>query len=183
MNYNKLLNFFDMLIIVALCTTLLIAFSYQFTVNDLPCAMCVMSRMGVYAMSFGLLANLLLSRNTKNYLLVIIAGLIQMAISLEFIVRHIVPGSGSYGSPVFGLHMYSWNFIFTVLIIIYCCIAGLISNNISNNQNKPTLILKLIIALLFLTLFANTISTFVECGIYSCPSDPHSYWLLDLLHR
>ncbi len=183
MNYNKLLNFFDMLIILALCTTLLIAFGYQFAVNDLPCAMCVMSRMGVYAMSFGLLSNLLLARNTKNYLLVIIAGLVQIAISLEFIVRHIVRGSGSYGSPIFGLHMYSWNFIFTVLIVIYCAIAGLISEKVSYNKGKPTLALKLIVALLFITLAGNTISTFVECGIYSCPSDPHSYWLLDLIHR
>jgi len=178
MKFTKILTLFDSLIVLGLCIMLIVAFGYQLTVHDLPCSMCVMSRMGIYAIAFGLVINLCRERRQSNYMIVIIAAMVQIAISLEFLVRHIVPGSGTYGSAVFGLHMYTWNFITTFLIIVYSCIAGLLT---PANGTKCTsnFLIKIIIGILMLTLLANTVSTFIECGPYSCPSDPTSYWLFN----
>ncbi len=179
MKINRILDIFDTLVIVGLAMMLLAAFSYQFTVHDLPCSLCVMLRTGLYAIGFGLIINLTKQRNQTNYFLVIVASILELVISLEFIVRHIVPGSGVYGSSVLGLHMYTWSFITTFLIILYATIAGIFSSQPKQVQ-KIYPIVKLVIAVLIFTLLANIISTFIECGPYSCQSDPNSYWLINL---
>lgn len=179
MKITKILDLFDLLIVTGLCIMLITAFGYQFIIHDLPCSMCVMSRMGIYAIAFGLVINLTKARQPQNYLLVILASMIQLAISIEFLVRHIVPGSSTYGSAVLGLHMYTWNFITTFLIIIYSSIAGLVIASRSKSQAIPGMFTKIIIGTLLLTLVINIISTFIECGPYSCPSDPTSYLLMN----
>lgn len=181
MNNSKLLDIFDQLVVFSMTIMLIMAFFYQFAVHDLPCSMCMMSRMGLYAISFGFIINLTKGRSSSNYFLSLIACLVSLAISLEFLVRHIVPGSSTFGSAVFGLHMYTWNFIATFLIMLYCAIAGIILNNKNTAIRKINFITKLIIAILMLTLITNAVSTFIECGLYTCPSDPTSYWLIDVI--
>lgn len=173
----KLLNFLDSLTIFALTIMLLLAFEDQLTDHDLPCALCVMLRMGIYAMSYGLILNLTHARKQTNYLLVILAATVEIIIAAEFVVRHIVPGSGHYGDTILGLHLYTWSLIASTIILVYATIAGLICGTTVQTATKNKWI-KYLIGFMLLTLCANIISTAMECGPYSCPSDPSSYWLI-----
>ena len=40
------------------------------------------------------------------------------AMSMRQILLHIVPGTGSFGNPIFGLHLYTWAFIAFALMIV-----------------------------------------------------------------
>lgn len=177
MKINRILDVFDTFVVASLAAMLLVAFVYQLAVHDLPCSLCVMLRTGFYAIGFGLIINLTKYRNQTNYFIVILASLAELVISLEFVVRHIVPGSGVYGDSVLGLHMYTWNFIASFLILIYATIAGLLTSS-RIEVKKVHLLIKLAIFILIATLLANIISTFVECGPYACQSDPDHYWLI-----
>ena len=178
MKSKFILNFLDSLALVALNIVLLTAFVFQIAHNELPCPLCLMQRMGFYLMAYGLVLNLIKGYNPKHYLLVIIAALFNALISLLQVVLHIVPGSGSFGSPVLGLHMYTWSVIISLIFILYSALAGLAVPVKGDLTSKVTLGHKLIIGLLMLSLIANIVSALLECGPYLC-SSANNYWLLD----
>lgn len=181
MNNKQIFNFLDSLAILVLGLILSGAFAFQILDQELPCALCVMQRMGLYAIGYGLVLNLLKERTEVHYLLVIAASLINSTIALLQVVLHIVPGSGSFGAAIMGMHMYTWNFVISLLFIVYSLIAGLSINGFAVNKlsNKPSVGIKVIIGFFVFTLIANIISAFIECGPHLCPSDPTSYWLID----
>lgn len=180
MNKNNILDTLDSIAIIGLTFILVMAFAYQFVDSELPCALCVMQRMGLYAISLGLVINLVRGRNQSNYLIMILSAVINSWISLLQVLLHVVPDSGGFGSSVFGLHMYTWNFIVSMVFIIYGCLGGLLHGNENQKREKTIATHKIIIGVLFVTLLLNTLSVFIECGPHLCPSDPQSYWLLDI---
>lgn len=180
---KKILTALDLLALSAICIISYLALILQIIDSELPCALCVMQRMGFYAISFGLILNLCQERDTKHYMLIILAALLTSFMGLIQVLLHIVPGTGGYGDPVFGMHMYTWTFVLCMLFIFYAIIAGLLTpktQNIQNNAPIPNSI-KIISSVLIISLILNIISAFFECGPYLCPSDPQSYWLLNLL--
>lgn len=176
---NRILHCLDSLAIIGIIAMLCAAFGYQFLTFELPCALCAMQRMGLYAIAAGLVMNIYFQRTRLHYLMTILSATINGIISLLQVILHIVPGSGSFGASIFGLHMYTWNFIVCLAFIIYASVAGMLT--VENQHHKASKLTKFIIALLLLTLIANIVSAFFECGPYLCPSDPQSYWLLDIL--
>ena len=94
------------------------------------------------------------------------------------ILLHIVPGSGNYGDAVFSLHMYTWNFIVSIIFILYAAICGLITSN-ENKKKKLSILAKLTIVLILILTLANTLNVFIECNPQLCPSDSNSYWLFN----
>ena len=178
---NKILPICDHLVLIILTLASFAALFFQLTLAELPCALCVMQRMGLYAISIGLLLNLSRGYHSKHYLMVILAALITSFMALIQILLHIVPGTGSYGDALWGLHLYTWTFILCMACIIYATLAGLFV------QEKAALISngyfsKILFSFLFISLILNIISAFMESGPYLCPSDPQSYWLLDIIH-
>ena len=77
------------------------------------------------------------------------------------ILLHIVPGIGNYGDAVFSLHMYTWNFIVSIIFILYAAICGLIIPN-ENKKKKLSILAKLAIVLILILTLANTLNVFVE---------------------
>lgn len=183
MNKINILDTLDSIAIVGITIILITAFGYQLVDNELPCALCVMQRMGLYGISLGLVINLVIGRNQTNYIMIIISGVINSWISLLQVILHIVPNTGGFGSSVLGLHMYTWNFIFSMIFIVYGCLCGFLNGSEYQPRVKISLVPKTLIGILFLTLIANAISAFIECGPHLCSSDPQSYWLLDMISR
>jgi disulfide bond formation protein DsbB len=176
---NKILNIFDSIYILGITSVLSMAFYYQIFLHEIPCALCVFQRIALSLLTFGIILNLVHGNKSKHYLLVIIVALLNATMAATQILLHIVPGTGSYGDAVFSLHMYTWNFIISVIIILYASICGLISPNSSRKGQMMFITKAAIIVIIALTL-ANTISVFAECGINMCPSDPTSYWITSL---
>ncbi len=178
---NRILNLFDILALIGLSIISLAAIAMQFVGSELPCALCVMQRMGFYAIGYGLMLNLIKGRHSKHYLLVILASMITSFMGGVQVLLHIVPGTGSYGDPVLQMHMYTWTVVLCIAYIFYGVLAGLLAeNDYSFDNHKVSKITQAILIIFVLSLVVNIISAFFECGPYLCPSDPQSYWLIDL---
>ena len=112
---SRTLNALGML---AICLVLILAYVYQFALDELPCPLCLLQRVGFVAVGFGLGLNLLYGARPRNYGLMLIAAIFGGSVSIRQILLHIVPGTGHYGSPVLGLHYYTWAGICFFLIIL-----------------------------------------------------------------
>ncbi len=168
------LNLLELAIIILV---LVMAFSFQFVLKELPCPLCLLQRVGLLGIAFGFLLNLRYGLRPSHYGLSLLSALFTAFVALRQIALHIVPGTGSYGSAVFGLHMYTWSFVIAVLIVIFN--VALLSFDREYLSAEHTLRWKKLSHVLFICLLlvavGNLVSTFAECGLKQCPDNPTQY--------
>lgn len=184
---SRRLNALGML---AVCVVLIAAYVYQFLLYELPCPLCLLQRVGFVAVGFGLGLNLLYGPAPRHYAVVLVAALFGISVSVRQILLHIVPGTGHYGSPVLGLHYYTWAGICFFLIIAGTTIMLLSEQQYENESPeaetprfggdplaKGAFVLMLVLAL------ANAATTLLECGPGICDDPPTDYKFLDQLEQ
>lgn len=176
---SRLLNAIGLL---GIGTVLALAFIDQIWFRDLPCPLCILQRVGFLAAGFGIALNIIFGPKPSHYGVAIIGAVAGAAISMRQILIHIVPGTGSYGNPVFGLHLYTWAFIAFVVIVVGCAIMLLDDRQFSRAEPMSVRLkpLPLSALLLFLVLaVANIFSTIALCGAGFCPDEPKDYILFE----
>lgn len=178
---SRLLN---ALALTALDTVLVLAFVDQLWFRDLPCPLCILQRAGFFAAGFGIALNLFYGPKPSHYGIAILGAVAGGCISMRQILLHIVPGTGSYGNAIFGLHLYTWAFIAFGLMIVGCAIMLLDDRQFARAEPMSVRlkVLPLSALLLFLALaIANIASTVAICGAGLCPDNPTGYMLLDAM--
>jgi disulfide bond formation protein DsbB len=159
---------------------LAVAFYDQLVLGDLPCPLCILQRAGFAAAGMGLALNLRFGPKPSHYAIVILSAVAGGAISMRQILLHIVPGSGSYGNAILGLHFYTWGFVLAVAIVIGSAAMLLFDRQFGEDRSaRPLAGFALIVVVLFILLvLGNGVSTVVECAGGLCPDNPTDYLLL-----
>jgi disulfide bond formation protein DsbB len=175
----KLLN---ALALIAVDTVLALAFVDQLWFSDLPCPLCILQRAGFTAAGFGLVLNIIFGPKPSHYGVTILGATAGATVSIRQILDYIVPGTGSYGNAVFGLHLYTWAFIAFVLMIVGSAIMLFADRQFSraepmSSRLKP-LPVTAIVTFLLLAL-ANVVSTVLICGAGFCPENPGGYLIFN----
>ncbi|WP_171234105.1 disulfide bond formation protein B [Ruegeria sp. HKCCA6837] len=180
---SRTLNAIGML---AVSLVLVLAYVYQFALYELPCPLCLLQRVGFVAVGVGLGLNLLYGARPHHYAIVLIAALYGVSVSIRQILLHIVPGTGHYGSPVLGLHYYTWAAIAFFLVLLGTAVMLLFERQYNHDASaepkfggnklaKTAFFVMLALAVL------NAGSTLLECGPGICADPPTSYKLIDEL--
>ena len=175
----------NVLALLCMLAPLVGALAVQAT-GDLPCPLCLLERLGMFAVIIGLVMNLRLGLRPLHYGLSISGALLGMAIASRQVLLHINdPVGGGYGGTVFGLHLYTW-----ALIVFVCFLAGaavllMIPGGLGREDESPgegaswassrparaaTYAALGVCAL-------NALLAFMECGPGQCPDNPVGYWL------
>ena len=179
-SFVDLLNIFDLL---GICFVILLALIFQFTLHELPCPLCLLQRLGILAIGFGFLLNIHYYPRPLHYALSCLAALFTASVAVRQILLHIVPGTGSYGLPFLGLHLYTWVFIFSFMIILSTAIILSVPEQYNKKYltlPKPPLLRRLsslVFIIFIILLLANITSTFLECGLKTCNENPVAYQL------
>ncbi|HLO22946.1 MAG TPA: disulfide bond formation protein B [Methyloceanibacter sp.] len=175
----KLLN---ALALMAVDTVLALAFVDQLWFSDLPCPLCILQRAGLTAAGFGLVLNVIFGPKPSHYGVTILGAAVGAAVSMRQILDHIVPGTGSYGNAIFGLHLYTWAFIAFVLMIIGSAIMLLDDRQFSRAEPMSSRLRPLpvtAVATFILLAIGNVISTVLLCGAGFCPETPGGYLIFN----
>jgi disulfide bond formation protein DsbB len=175
----KLLN---ALALMAVDTVLALAFVDQLWFSDLPCPLCILQRAGLTAAGFGLALNVIFGPKPSHYGMTILGAAVGGAISIRQILDHIVPGTGSYGNAIFGLHLYTWAFIAFALMIIGSAIMLLDDRQFSRAEPMWSRLRPLpvtAVATFILLAIGNVISTVLLCGAGFCPETPGGYLIFN----
>ena len=170
----------------AISAVLLFAFADQFLLNDLPCPLCILQRAAFVVAGFGLALNLRFGLRASHYAVMIVGALAGATIAGRQILIHIVPGTGSYGGALFGLHFYSWAFVIFMLIVLGTAVMLWFDGQFANGQfancqdtAKRLTGLSLAAFVLFTLLaLGNGVATVLECAGGLCPDNPTDYLLL-----
>ncbi len=172
---SRLLNALGL---VAVDTVLVLAFADQLWFRDLPCPICILQRAGFIAAGFGIALNLIFGPRPSHYGVAILGAVVGGIMSADQVLHYVVPGSGSYGNAIFGLHLYSWALIMFVAIVVGCGVMLLFDRQYEPSGPPPlrqvTLPI-LAVALLALLAVGNVLSTLAICGVGLCPEAPGGY--------
>ncbi len=164
--------------LAAIALILIFAFLFQFLLGELPCPLCLLQRAGFLIIGIGFLLNLRLGFRPSHYVISLLGALFTAMVALRQITLHIVPGSGSYGEAIFGLHLYTWSFIAATGIILW--ISFVLSLDRQFFQKLPVkgfskFISNLFFLLIFILAIGNLASVVIECGLSQCPDNPINY--------
>lgn len=160
---------------------LLLAFLMQFVYNELPCPLCLLQRFGFMAIAFGFLLNFRFGFRPSHYSIILLSSLFTAFVAMRQVALHVVPGTGAYGNAVFGLHLYTWSFVLSMLVVISTSLLLGVDRQYLEKVRKSRIweyiVHTLFAVLVFLTV-ANIVSTVFECGFAQCPDNPAGYEML-----
>lgn len=169
--------------VLAMCAMLLGAYGVQFILRELPCPLCLLQRAGMLGVAFGGLLNVKFGVRPSHYGIALLSGMLGGAVSTRQVLLHIVPGTGSYGTAFFGLHLYTWALITFVAVALVIAIMFLLDGQFDAADAPPSGhplhgLAAAAFALAFVIAVANAVTTSLMCGFAGCPDDPTGYRLL-----
>ena len=164
---------------------LAITFGLQFVLRELPCPLCQLQRLAIVLCGFGFILNLRLGAQPAHYGLILLSALFGLAVSGRQVMLHVVPGSGSYGSAIMGLHLYSWGVLLFLAVIAGVAVLMVLSgsgrfDHVRSDAQAAaqfTGFSRLMSTLLIVMTLANAVAAFALCGPLECPDTPTGYWI------
>ncbi len=153
----------------------------QVVLDELPCPLCLLQRVAFALCGFGFLLNLRFGVQPLHYGLALLGALFGAAAAGRQVLLHLVPGTGAYGTPILGLHPYSWALVLFAATIAGIAVLMILTGDRTGDRPPAALrftgIAKAAAYALVLAVLANATSTFVECGPFECSDNPTRYWL------
>lgn len=173
----SLIRFANFLGFLGVATILVMAFVLQITLNELPCPLCLLQRVGFMLIMLGFLMNLTLGLQAKHYAVVILGAMYTGMVGMRQVALHVIPNTGSYGSAVFGMHLYTWSVIASVAIIFSAAVLMMPQRQYAFFKDQRHTFGKIAAAIFFILVVANIASLIMECGFTECPDNPVTYLL------
>jgi disulfide bond formation protein DsbB len=165
--------------VLGLSLVLSIGLWLQISLDELPCPLCLLQRVGFTLVMFGFMLNVVRGPAGVHYGIILLSALFGAGTAMRQILLHIVPGTGAYGSPILGLHFYTWSFMIFSASILAVAILLLFSSAANVEEKAALGKMQRVICWIAVAVTAlNAIAVFLECGPYVCPENPASYLLL-----
>lgn len=179
---SKNVTLLNSLGLLGITFVLLMGSVLQVAWNELPCPLCLLQRVGFVMVMFGFMLNIIYGTQQRHYGIILVGALFGAATALRQVSLHVIPGIPGYGSPILGMHYYTWAFvIFMMAIVGVAALLILWNKEWTTNDYQMNAFGKFACILSIIAVLINVLSTFVECGPYQCPDNPISYWLLDMM--
>ena len=193
------------LCILGICGVLVGALFVQFVAGEFPCPLCLLQRMAmilaamgsVFVITHGHYARIQgFSVMGLGYGMSILAAVAGLAIATRQVLLHIQPGDPGYGSPVLGMHLYSWSVVVFLVVLV---VSGLMlvfgrspilhspgdeSYNLTGETDKRVFRLKwyswVTFGLFCAIILVNAFATLAESGFHPfLPDNPTGYRLFE----
>ncbi len=187
--YTKLIGLLGWVEAFGILCILLAAIFLQYYLHELPCPLCSLQRVGMLLIATALFFNLRIKRKIAHYMMANLAGLLTAVIALRQILLHINDPIGQgYGDMLLGYHLYTWVFIFSLLVIIYnsftsCFLLQFFHKPLYYQGKLGRCMVVGLMYLLLLVAILNAIGIYLECGLSQCPDNPVTYKIFMLNHK
>ncbi len=169
--------------VLGVCAILLGAFAVQFGAREIPCPLCLLQRLALLGVGTGALMNVVFGVRPRYYGVSLASAIFGGIVAGRQVLLHIAPGTGSYGSPIWGLHLYTWSFIAFVGTCVILSAMLVLDSQFAHPLERPTRLPtsrlhRTAVASFVLIAVANLAVTLLLCGLGPCPADPTGYqWL------
>ncbi len=178
------LNHIFLLAMLAVIAAILTgAMTLQFVYGELPCPLCLLERVALFGVCFGIILNFRHGFSYRNTGLSLLFAILLLIVSVRQTLLDIYPrpGHAYIGSAVFGLHMPVWSILIAVAILTAYAVKLIVLGNDdhlakSEIARKPLLSRAAkILGLYVIALCAiNLVAVFLQCGFGECHTDGYA---------
>ncbi|HEY4972358.1 MAG TPA: disulfide bond formation protein B [Steroidobacteraceae bacterium] len=167
----------QLLILVAFAGVLTAALVMQFVFGELPCPLCLLQRVAMFGICFGIMLDFRDRFSWRNVGLSLLCALFLLVVSVRQTLLDIYPRPGhSYvGSAILGIHMPVWSIIITVLFLFaygfqLVFAGGEEDFSLTSAAYYPRLKRAGQLASLYVIalLLVNVLAVAVQCGVGQC---------------
>lgn len=178
------------LTVLVVSGVLLGSFGVQFILGEFPCPLCYLQRMAMILAVLGPAMMIAIGHRkgmiepavfTTAFGMTVLASLLGATISVRQILLHIEPDEVGYGSPVFGLHLYTWALlVFAALLLDAGLHLTFVREDVPIVPARVSILSKLVLGLFLLMILANAVTVFAQAGFHAyLPDNPTSYLLFE----
>jgi disulfide bond formation protein DsbB len=170
MHHQALQKNINALIIFTISGILLGAFGVQILLNEVPCPLCFLQRIGMIGVAASLAMNIKFGVRPFYYGLALLSSLFGGTVALRQISLHVCPGFPEFGLPVLGLSLYTWSFFIFACCVLAVAVLLMLYREREGEEHSLEINRFQSVAfwLIFFVTFANTITSFIQCGLGNC---------------
>ncbi len=167
---NSFATNINALIILIISGILVSAFGVQILLQEQPCPLCFLQRLGMIGVALGLMMNLRFGIKTKHYGLSLFSCVFGASVAIRQTVLHICPTEPSFGMPVLGLSLWIWSFLVFVcsILAIALLLFFYVPSSDDRDIQKMNWFGKLAVWVLALVVFFNILTSLRICGLGPC---------------
>jgi disulfide bond formation protein DsbB len=108
---------FNVMTVLAITLFSAMVITYETILRGIPCSLCFLLHLGFLFIAFGFLLNLRFGLRSEHYAIVLFSSLFTNLVALRLIsLRPII--DTKFSSLLFGLHLTTWSFIISLLIMM-----------------------------------------------------------------
>ena len=173
-----LLNYLFLLAMMAVIAGILTAaMTLQYAKGELPCPLCLLQRVALFGVCFGIMQNFRSGFSYQNTGFSLLFTIFLLIVSVRQSLLDITPRPGHdyIGSAVFGIHMPVWSIIIALcLLIAFAAKLAVLGGDqhLRDNDVKTFPLIGRAASLLSLTVIAlgaiNLVSAVLQCGVGQC---------------
>ncbi len=173
-----LLNYLFLLAMMAVIAGILTAaMTLQYAKGELPCPLCLLQRVALFGVCFGIMQNFRSGFSYQNTGFSLLFTIFLLIVSARQSLLDITPRPGHeyIGSAVFGIHMPVWSIIIALcLLIAFAAKLAVLGGDqhLRDNDVKTFPLIGRAASLLSLTVIAlgaiNLVSAVLQCGVGQC---------------
>ncbi|NGX58385.1 MAG: Disulfide bond formation protein B [Chlamydiae bacterium] len=158
------------LLILILSGIIISAFGVQIFLEEQPCPLCFLQRLGMTGVAIGAIMNLRFGIKTKHYAVSLLSCVFGGVVALRQTALHICPGDPSFGEPILGLDLWVWSFLVFVCSITYIAFLLFLYDPeyATQKTQKMNWFGKLAIWIFVLVTIGNILSVLHSCGLGPC---------------
>jgi disulfide bond formation protein DsbB len=168
-------------VMAVLAAILTAALVMQYGYGELPCPLCLLQRVAMLGVCFGLMQNFRNGFSDRNlgYSLLFSVFLLVVAVRQTLLDIYPRPGHEYIGSAVLGLHMPVWSILIAVALItafaLKLCIVGTEDGSRAPDRRsvagRVALLLSLYVIAIALVNFGSVV---VQCGLGECHTERYA---------
>lgn len=179
-----LLNDVFLLLMLAIIAAILTAaMTMQYVYGELPCPLCLLERVALFGVAFGIGMNFRHGFSYRNTGLSLLFAIFLLVVSVRQTLLDIYPRPGHeyIGTAVFGLHMPVWSILIALAILTgYALKLTLLGDDdrLEHAQigrvaglSRIALVLSLYVVVLCII---NFVSVILQCGLGECHTDGYA---------
>jgi disulfide bond formation protein DsbB len=173
-----LFNYIYLLAMMAVIAAILsMAMILQYANGELPCPLCLLERLAMFGVCFGIIMNFRNGFSYRNTGISLLFSILLLVFSVRQTLLDIYPrpGHAYIGSAVFGLHMPVWSIVIALCLLSAYAIKLALIGDDEHLRETPVSAFPLVAkAATVLSIFVialcaiNVVSVVIQCGLSEC---------------